>query len=53
VISFGFWAGDENVHDAGYYSYTAPEPDGLPDQPLPVGDWVAPGSGSLAILPYD
>jgi Family of unknown function (DUF5996) len=53
VISFGFWAGDDNVHDAAYYSYTAPEPDGLPDQPLPVGDWVAFGGGSLAILPYD
>jgi hypothetical protein len=53
VISFGFWAGDDNVKDAAYYSYTAPEPDGLRDQPLPVGDWVASGSGSLAILPYD
>ena len=53
VISFGFWPGDDNVDDAAYYSYTAPEPDGLRDQPLPVGDWVASGSGSLAILPYD
>jgi Family of unknown function (DUF5996) len=53
VISFGFWAGDDNVPDAAYYSYTAPEPDGLRDQPLPVGDWVASVSGSLAILPYD
>ena len=53
VISFGFWAGDDNVPDAAYYSYTSPEPDGLRDQPLPVGDWVASGSGSLAILPYD
>jgi len=53
VISFGFWAGDDNVPDAAYYSYTAPEPDGLRDQPLAVGDWVASGSGSLAILPYD
>jgi hypothetical protein len=53
VISFGFWAGDDNVPDAAYYSYTSPEPDGLRDQALPVGDWVASGSGSLAILPYD
>ena len=51
VIAFGFWAGDDNVEDAAYYSYTAPEPDGSSDQPLPVGDWVASGSGSLAILP--
>jgi hypothetical protein len=53
VISFGFWAGDDNLEDAAYYSYTAPEPDGLRDQPLPVGDWVSSGNGLLAILPYD
>jgi len=53
VISFGFWAGDDNVPDSSYYSYTSPEPDGLRDQPLPVGDWVESGSGSLALLPYD
>jgi Family of unknown function (DUF5996) len=53
VISFGFWAGDDNVPDTSYYAYTSPEPDGLRDQPLPVGDWVESGSGSLAILPYD
>jgi hypothetical protein len=53
VISFGFWAGDDNVQDSAYYSYTAPEPEGLRDQQLPVGDWLEYGSGSLAILPYD
>jgi uncharacterized protein DUF5996 len=53
LISFGFWAGDDNVPDASYYSYTSPEPDGLRDQPLPAGDWVDSGSGSLAILPYE
>jgi hypothetical protein len=36
VISFGFWAGDDNVGDAASYSSTAPEPEGLRDQP-PVG----------------
>jgi hypothetical protein len=53
VISFGFWAGDDNIPDAAYYSYTSPEPAGLRDQPLPAGDWTASGSGSLAILPYE
>ena len=53
VISFGLWAGDDNIPDASYYSYTAPEPDGLRDQPLPVGEWVVSGNGSLAILPYE
>src|SRR5262249_51786582 len=53
VISFGFWPGDDNVPDAHYYSYTAPEPDGLRDQPLTTGAWVESGSGSLALLPYE
>ncbi|MET0939304.1 MAG: DUF5996 family protein [Gaiellaceae bacterium] len=54
VISFGFWPGDDNVPDAAYYSYTAPEPEGLREQPLAVGEWVPTGtSSSLAILPYD
>jgi hypothetical protein len=53
LISFGFWAGDDNVPDAAYYSYTSPEPDGLRNQPLPLGDWVPFGSGSLALLAYD
>jgi hypothetical protein len=53
VIAFGFWAGDDNVGDAAYYSYTAPEPDGLRDQPLSAGEWIASGSGSMAILPYE
>ena len=53
VISFGFWAGDDNIPDAAYYSYTAPEPEGLRDQPLPLGTWTESGSGSLAVLPYE
>ena len=53
VISFGFWAGDDSVGDAAYYSYTAPEPEGLREQPLAVGEWVESGNGSLALLSYD
>ena len=53
VISFGFWAGDDNVGDAAYYSYTAPEPAGLREQPLSVGAWIEFGPGSLAVLPYE
>jgi Family of unknown function (DUF5996) len=53
VISLGFWAGDDKVGDAAYYSYTAPEPDGLREQPLSAGEWIEFGSGSLAILPYE
>jgi Family of unknown function (DUF5996) len=53
LISFGFWAGDDNVGDAAFYSYTSPEPEGIRDQPLAVGDWIEYGAGSLAVLPYE
>jgi hypothetical protein len=53
VISFGFWAGDDTVGDATYYSYTSPEPERLRDQPLSVGNWIQYGAGSLAVLPYE
>ena len=55
VISFGFWPGDDStVSDAAYYSYAAPEPAGLREEPLAVGSWVPTGaSSSLAILPYE
>src|SRR5262245_40302509 len=55
VISFGFWPGDDStISDAAFYSYTAPEPEGLREQPLAVGSWVPTGAASsLAILPYE
>jgi hypothetical protein len=53
VIAFGFWAGDDNLGDASYYSYTSPEPEGLRDQPLSAGEWIEFGPGSLAVLPYE
>lgn len=55
VVSFGFWAGDQNVREPTYYSYTAPEPDGLREQPLRPEEavWAEQGAGSLALLRYD
>ena len=56
LVSFGFWAGDANVREPSYYSYTSPEPPRLRDRPLaPAGQvrWVELGGGSLAILPYE
>jgi Family of unknown function (DUF5996) len=53
VISFGFWAGDDAIGDATYYSYTSPEPDGLRDQLLSAGEWIPFNAGSLAVLPYE
>ena len=57
VISFGFWPGDEQVRMPAFYSYTAPEPTGLAEQPLRPDEasWrpTAGGSSHLAFLPYD
>jgi hypothetical protein len=56
VIAFGFWPGDDKTTPyPAFYSYTAPEPEALREQPLPVtgAEWQDTGNGSLAILPYD
>jgi hypothetical protein len=56
VISFGFWPGDQQVRMPAFYSYTAPEPPGLAEQPLrpEAASWQQPfGSSHLALLPYD
>jgi hypothetical protein len=53
VISFGFWPGDRNTPAPAFYSYTAPEPDGLTEQPLrPEAAFWAP-EGGMALLMYD
>lgn len=55
VVSFGFWAGDQNVREPAYYSYTAPEPAGLREQVLRPEEafWSEQPSGSLALLGYE
>jgi hypothetical protein len=55
VIAFGFWAGDANVREPTYYTYTAPEPESLSSFALrPNGAaWGAAGSGHMGTVPYD
>jgi len=55
VVSFGLWAGDQNVREPSYYSYTAPEPPGLGERPLRPDDavWAEQATGSIAPLPYE
>ena len=54
LISFGFWAGDQNVPEPTHYSYTSPEPPDLVEQPLAAGAaWIEGPTGSLAQLPYE
>jgi hypothetical protein len=55
VISAGFWYGDAKVPEPTFYSYTAPEPAGLVDEPLrpDTAKWAPSGSGHTAMLRYD
>ena len=55
VISFGFWPGDSTTRFPAFYSYTAPEPEGLSDQPLKPAKafWQEVPNGHLALLPYE
>lgn len=55
VISFGFWFGDDNVPAPAFYSYTAPEPAGLADEPLSPASakWAESNGAHLALLMYD
>ena len=55
VISFGFWFGDDKVPAPAFYSYTAPEPARLADEPLspPQAKWADSNGAHLALLMYD
>lgn len=55
VISFGFWFGDDTFPEPAFYSYTAPEPPGLADEPLhpATASWVERNGSHLAVLRYD
>ena len=56
VISFGFWFGDDKTVPApAFYSYTAPEPAGLADEPLSPesAKWAESNGAHLALLLYE
>jgi hypothetical protein len=55
VISSGFWFGDDTFPEPAFYSYTAPEPEGLAAEPLlpESARWLSRGGGHLAVLRYD
>ena len=54
VISSGFWFGDETLREPAFYSYTAPEPDGMADRPLrpEAARWIPQNGSHLAVLRY-
>lgn len=55
VISFGFWFGDDKVPAPAFYSYTAPEPVGLADEPLSPASasWQEANGSHMALMMYD
>ncbi len=53
VISFGFWAGDNKVREAAFYSYVYPEPEGLTTKPLTPKEAFWTPQGGMALLMYD
>ena len=53
VISFGFWPGDRQLREPAFYSYTAPEPEGLTDQPLRPRSAFWTPEGGTALLMYE
>ncbi len=56
VISFGFWFGDDkenSVAAPAFYSYTAPKPDGLENEPLQPDSAFWTPDGGMALLMYD
>jgi hypothetical protein len=55
VISFGFWAGDENLREPAFYSYTYPSPKGLDKEKLlpDPANWVDSNGSPMAMLMYN
>ena len=53
VISHGFWPGSGPIHEAAFYAYAIPEPNGLKDaQILPAGAYYHRELSEF-VLPYD
>ena len=54
VISFGFWAGDEDLQEPAFYSYTYPSPEGIDKEPLSPKEaiWTESNGSHTAIYTY-
>ena len=53
-ISFGFWAGDENVPEPAFYSYTYPSPEGIDKEEISPksAEWIESNGSPMALLKY-
>lgn len=54
VSSAGFWVGDDNLPEPAFYSYAAPEPEGLAHEPLLPDSafWFEQNGANMAIYKY-
>lgn len=53
VISFGYWAGDDNVREPAFYSYAHPLPEGLYEEPLKPKEAFWNTEAGMALLMYN
>lgn len=53
-ISFGFWAGDDNITEPAFYSYTYPSPKNLDNEVLnpSSAEWMDANGSPMALLKY-
>ena len=54
VISFGFWAGDDNVSKPSFYAYAYPSPDGIDKVQISpsYAHWVDSNGSPMALMSY-
>jgi len=53
VISHGFWPGSGPIHEAAFYAYAVPEPDGLKEARVQPAAAYYHGEMNEFILPYE
>ena len=53
IISFGFWAGDQNLREPAFYAYMYPQPAGFMNEPLSPSEAFWNHQAGLAILRYN
>jgi len=55
VISSGFWAGDDTVREAAFYTYAYPSPDGLEQDAIEpdAASWVMNNGSPMAYLSWE
>lgn len=53
-ISFGFWAGDDNLPEPAFYSYTYPAPEGIDKKPIhpKKAKWIMNNNSPMAVFTY-